>query len=312
MARGDTLTRQFRLWWLLLDERQLVVDEVAARIGCTRRTIYRDLEVLQRAGMPLYQETLGRAVRWRLDEGFHRTLSVQLSVQEAMALVAGARSLSSLSGTFFAQGATSAVEKVRHALTPAVRERVEGFVKHLSASAAPARELGSHRSQLDTIVAAVQGQQVLVLEYRKLNAPRAVHYTVEPHHLHMQGSSVYVVGWVRERNAARIFLLDRIEAVTTTQNRFERRNGLGPGVFSQGAFGLWDGPEVLVRLTFVGDAATIISEQQFHPSQRLTTNADRSVTLEMTLPISPSLRAWVRGFGKRVRVERPKSLLKDP
>jgi predicted DNA-binding transcriptional regulator YafY len=311
MARGDTLTRQFRLWLLLLEERQLVVDEVAARLECTRRTIYRDLEVLQRAGMPLYQQNLGRAVRWRLDEGFHRTLQVQLSVQEAMALVAGARSLSSLAGTFFAQGASSAIEKVRHALTPAIRTRVEGFVKHLSASSEPSRELSAHRSQLDTIVAAVQGQEVLRLTYRKLNAHSAQQYTAEPHHLHMQGSSVYLVAWARERKAARIFLLDRLEGAVTTGDHFERRPDLGPGVFSQGAFGLWDGPDTDLRLTFIGDAATIVSEQQFHPTQKLTRNDDGTVTLELRLPISPSLKAWVRGFGKRVRVERPKSLLRD-
>jgi predicted DNA-binding transcriptional regulator YafY len=311
MARGDTLTRQFRLWLLLLDERQLAVEDAAARLGCTRRTIYRDLEVLQRAGMPLYQQNLGRTVRWRLDEGFHRTLQVQLSVQEAMALVAGAQSLASLSGTFFAQGATSAIDKVRHALTPAIRTRVEGFVKHLSASSAPSRELSAHRSQLDTIVAAVQGQQVLRLTYRKLNAPMAQEYTAEPHHLHMQGSSVYLVAWVRERKAPRIFLLDRLDAVSATGEQFERRPDLGPGVFSQGAFGLWDGPDVDLRLTFLGDAATIVSEQQFHPTQKLTRNSDDSVTLDLRLPISPSLKAWIRGFGKRVRVERPKSLLRD-
>ncbi len=312
MARGDTLARQFRLWWLLLDERQLSVDDAAKRFGCARRTIYRDLEVLQRAGMPLFQEATGRSVRWRLDEGFHRTLSVQLSVQEAMALVAGAQSLASLAGTFFAQGATSAVEKVRHALTPVVRKRVEEFARHLSASSPPARELGSHGSQLDTLLTAVQAQRVLHLTYRKLNAKKPEHYTVEPHHLHMQGSSVYLIGWVPARKGARIFLLDRLDSVAITDENFERRPALGPGVFSQGAFGLWDGPDVQVRLTFFGDAATIIAEQQFHPSQKLTRKTDGSVGLELVLPVSPALRAWVRGFGARVRVESPKSLLKDP
>ncbi len=141
MARGDSLTRLFRLWMVLLDQRELVsVDEAAATLGCTRRTIYRDLGVLQRSGMPLYQAKIGRQVRWRLDEGFHRNLSIQFSVQEAMALVAGAQFLAPLAGTFFADSAAGALDKVRHALAPVVRKRLEQVVRHLSSSSAPARK----------------------------------------------------------------------------------------------------------------------------------------------------------------------------
>ncbi|MDP1824348.1 MAG: WYL domain-containing protein [Archangium sp.] len=165
--------------------------------------------------------------------------------------------------------------------------------------------------RLEQVLDAVETAEVLVLQYRKLDAPRAARYTVEPHSVHMQGASVYVVGWARERNAPRIFLLDRIEKLERTHETFTRREGLGPGVFAQGAFGLWDGPDEVVRLRFKGSAARIVAEQEFHPTQQLTWNDDGSMTLEMKVPVSPSLRAWVRSFGKRVVLVAPSNLLEE-
>lgn len=312
MARGDSLSRQLQLCLMLLDERELSVDATAQRLGCTRRTIYRDLQVLERAGMPIYQEQDGRRVRWRLVEGFQKHLSIQFTIQEAMALVAGQQFLAALAGSVFAEAAQSAVAKVRHALAPPLKSRLDRLAKNVSAnSSTPARQLKKHRAHLDTLLAAVEASTQVRLIYCKLNSTRAEHYTVEPHHLHVQGSSVYLVAWTLERSAARIFLLDRVESAEPTDVVFARRPELGPGAFAQGAFGLWDGKDQIVRLVFLGDAATIVSEQEFHSSQRMTRNDDGSLTLELKVPISPSLKAWVRGFGQRVQVLTPKTLLND-
>ena len=311
VARGDSLTRQLRLWMMLLDERELSVDKAAKAFNCTRRTIYRDLAVLQRAGMPLFQEPDGRRIRWRLIEGFHRSLSIQFSVQEAMALVAGGHFLAALDGTVLAESAGTAVDKVRHALAPALRKRLEAIAARLSATSAPPRKLGEHRGHLDALLVAIEHNQVIGLRYRKLNSDGVDSYSIEPHHVHVQGSSVYLVGWARERRAPRIFLLDRIDAVQPREEHFDRRPEIGPGVFSQGAFGLWDGVPARVKLRFVGSAATIVAEQEFHSSQQLKHHRDGSLTLTMKVPLSPSLKAWVRGYGKRVHVLAPRSLLND-
>lgn len=303
MARGDTAARQIRLYLLLLEGGTLSVESAAQQLECTTRTIYRDLEGLQRTGFPLVQEQKGKQVRWRLMDGYKRQLSVQLSAQEAVALVAGERFLAAMEGSAFHHGARSAVAKVRHALDPQIRARVDALAGRVSASAAPGRKLAGHRTQLEQVLEATEKSQVLVLSYRKLEAPRATRYTVEPHYVHVQGASVYVVGWARERNAPRIFLLDRIQKLERTHEAFTRREGLGPGMFAQGAFGLWDGPAELVRLRFKGSAARIVAEQEFHPTQNTSWNADGSMTLEMKVPVSPSLRAWVLGFGDRVTVE---------
>ncbi len=312
MARGDTAARQIRLWMLLLQRSDLSVEQAAEQLDCNVRTIYRDLDGLERAGIPLYQDQKGRGVRWKLVEGANRKLSVQLTVHEAMALVAAEGFLSAMQGSVFDHASRNALAKVKHALAPEIRMRVEALSRHLSATSAPPRKLTKHRDHLDVLLEVTEKSQVVVLEYRKLEAKELARYTLELHHIHVQGSGVYLVGWVRERSGARVFLLDRVETVTPLKETFVRRPEIGPGLFAQGSFGLWDGPPVHVALLFSGSAAQIVAEQEFHPTQKQQRHLDGSLTLEMDLPLCPSLRAWVRGFGDRVTVLEPARLINEP
>ena len=310
MARGDGLARQFELWMLLDQERELSVDDAARRLGCTRRTVYRYLDVLQRLNMPLYQEQHGKRVRWRLLDGYHRRLSVQLSLHEVMSLVAAEHLLSGMKGTVFTQAAQSGVTKLKVALAPELRKRLEIITRALAGSSGPSRNLNPQRGFLEVILDATERDELLELVYRKLNSNKSERYTIEPHHLHMHGSSVYVVAWARERDAARIFLLDSVEGARRLGERFARRSDLLPGSFSQGAFGLWEGPSERVRLRFSDTAARIVGEQQFHPTQEIEQSADGALVLTMTLPLSPAFISWVRSFGNRVRIEQPAKLRK--
>ena len=309
MPRGDGLTKQFELFWLLQEQREFSVEELAERLECTRRTVYRYLDVMQRWSMPLYQERTGKRVRWRLLEGSSRTLSVQLSLYEVMALVAAEHLLSGLSGTVFAESAKSGVTKLKSALAPPLRAKLESLTQSLAATGGPRRNLTSQRARLATILEATASAQLLQFKYKKLGAARPSTYTVEPHHVHVHGTSVYVVGWVRERRAARIFLLDRVSDVAVLPQAFERRSDLLPGAFAQGAFGLWEGPVESVILRFRGTAARIVAEQQFHPTQQVSWSGSE-VTMTMRLPLSPSFVAWVRGFSNRVEVIGPNALRK--
>lgn len=308
MARGDSLSRLEALGRLLNSQAEFDVEELARRLGCTRRTLYRDLNVLERGGWPLVRVTEGNRVRWRVLDNYKRTLSVRLSVQEVVALVAAEQLLSSAAGTLFARAAHSAVGKLKDQLEAPLRQRVERLAPLLNATVGATRNLSRHAEHLDAFFIAAETREVVELHYKKLGARAPSRYTVEPHELHMQGSSVYIVGWARERAAARIFLLDRVTQVHRTGEHFERRPELPQGVFEQGAFGLWEGEAKLVRLKFNGTAAQIVSEQRLHPSQRILDHSASSLTMELLVPLSPALVSWVTGFGKRVEVLEPESL----
>jgi predicted DNA-binding transcriptional regulator YafY len=67
MARGDQLVRQWRLVKLLVETREgLSVVQLSRALGTTIRTVYRDLEILERADFPLTSIRRGKWSFWKI------------------------------------------------------------------------------------------------------------------------------------------------------------------------------------------------------------------------------------------------------
>lgn len=67
MARNRGLVRALRTAKLLESSRFGVsIGELASEFGCTTRTVRRDLEALQEAGLPLVDVVDGGRKRWRV------------------------------------------------------------------------------------------------------------------------------------------------------------------------------------------------------------------------------------------------------
>lgn len=309
MPRGDTAARQLKLLLLIDERRELEVPRVAEELGYTVRTVYRDLQVLQDIGVPLYQEKTGRRARWRVVEKYRQRLTLSLTWSEMMALTAGRALLSGLSGTLFHESALTALEKVRGALPPALLNRVETASKRLSGSAGIRHLYDDKREVLSALLEAVEQQLAVELEYKKLNAAKPERRIVDPYHLHVQSGGVYLIGWSRERSAPRIFLLDRVVSARKTHERFERRADVDASSFLHGAFGPWDGKPVRVALRFDKRVAKLVAERKWHDTQVNQWRADGRLDVEMKVPVSPLLVAWVRGYDDAVQVLAPKGLI---
>jgi predicted DNA-binding transcriptional regulator YafY len=66
-----------RQWTILRDlesSRRVTIDELAQRTGVSTRTIRRDLEALQSAGFPLFDETHDGKKYWTLEHRAFRRL----------------------------------------------------------------------------------------------------------------------------------------------------------------------------------------------------------------------------------------------
>ena len=84
MPRGDQLSRQWRLIQLIGRPQGITVDDAARDLSVTVRTVWRDLDVLQKAGFPLYTERAADGNRgvWRVTEEFTRALPLKLTLGE--------------------------------------------------------------------------------------------------------------------------------------------------------------------------------------------------------------------------------------
>src|SRR5262249_59730401 len=122
MPRNAEVIRQ----WTILREIErarntgMKIDELAAQCDVTTRTIRRDLQALQEAGFPLYDDRShddGRT-RWMISGQAFKGLAAGLTLAELCALYFSRPLVTPLAGTPFRGQVQSALHKPPGALTP--------------------------------------------------------------------------------------------------------------------------------------------------------------------------------------------------
>ena len=114
--------------------------------------------------------------------------------------------------TPYAVDGKAALEKVLDVMEPAARQRVEQLGARVWMRASPASSAAVVTRAVEEGLAS---RRVLALEYRDRHG-RPSRRTVEPHLLAHTDGHWYLVGWCRQRDAARWFRWDRIEAAHLT------------------------------------------------------------------------------------------------
>src|SRR5206468_6657052 len=127
----------------------VTIDALAALCDVTTRTIRRDLQALEEAGFPLFDDK-GRddgKTRWLVNGQAFKGLSAGLTVSELCALYFSRTLLESLSGTPFRDDVESAFEKLSSALTPHMRQFLDQLPRVISTKADPMRGRGDPRTE---------------------------------------------------------------------------------------------------------------------------------------------------------------------
>ncbi|MEO3754585.1 WYL domain-containing protein [Streptomyces sp. B6B3] len=212
--------RLLSLLLLLQTRGRVPAAELAARLEVSVRTIYRDVESLSAAGVPVYAER-GRHGGIALLPGF-RTDVTGLTAEEARALF-----------VLVAQGTHEALG-LREALGSALRK----VMAALPAPHRPAAELTSRRvlvdpdrwlvgrpsADLGVLQDAVFADRRLRIGYRHSGAAEPRTYTVDPYGLVAKAGTWYLVA--DRRGVPRLFRADRVVAATLTAAPVRRRAGV--------------------------------------------------------------------------------------
>ena len=191
---------------LLLQARgRLSAPQLARELEVSERTVYRDVEALSAAGVPVYTER-GRSGGVVLLPG-HRTDVARLSAltaDEAQALFAyGGR------GGPDDAVLRSALRKLLVALPAAQRPGVERAGERVVVDATGWRRQPEETPELAAVRAAVWADERLRLYYRGTGAPAARTYTVDPYGLLAKAGVWYLIA--AHRGRPRLFRVGRLE-----------------------------------------------------------------------------------------------------
>ena len=216
---------------LMLQTRgRMTAAQLAEQLEVSIRTVYRDIESLHAAGVPLYGDA-GHSGGYQLFDGY-RTRLTGLSAGEAEALF-----LSGIPGPAAELGLGTALAgaqlKLRAALPPELRAQADRMSSrfHLDAPGWYAED--DDTPQLSRVADAVWRSRVLDVRYRRWKEPTDVDRCLEPYGLVLKAGRWYLVaGQGRgqaqerdpERNAdrrARTYRVDQILELTVREEEFQ-------------------------------------------------------------------------------------------
>lgn len=209
--------RLVQLLLLLQVHRKLTATQLAERLEVSVRTIYRDMEALSAAGVPVFAEP-GPGGGCTLVDGYHTRLTgLTPDEAEALALAGLPGAAADLGlGTVLA----AAQLKVDAALPPELRRRAvrvrERF--HLDAPGWFTREEAT--PHLATLARAVWEERQVKMAYER--ADSVVHRTIHPLGLVMKAGKWYLVAGVGPASSPRTYRVSRVRSAELLSGAIDR------------------------------------------------------------------------------------------
>ena len=327
MPRNAEVIRQ----WTILREIErartagVTIDDLASLCGVTTRTIRRDLQALEEAGFPLFDDRAGDdgRTRWQINGQAFKGLAAGLTLAELCALYFSRTLLESLSGTPFRDEVERAFDKLAAALTPHMRQFLDQLPRVIitkvqgrrQADAGPAGPGGNVSGPSPQQIAAraleatLHLRQATLLYYSK-SSDRTKSYLVHPYRLAYAQGGLYLLAYVPEYGEVRTFATERIQDISLLEDRFTPIEELPETAFPH-SLGVHSGPPERVEIDFQPSAADYVRARQWHSSQRVTDLTGGGVRVALDVCIDRALNGWILSFGPFARVISPESLARD-
>lgn len=292
----------------------VTIDELAQLSGVTTRTIRRDLQALEEAGFPVYDDRShddGRT-RWRLNGQAFKGLGTGLTLAELCALHFGRTLLESLAGTPFRADLESAFDKLSGVLTPHMQQFLDQLPRVIATKPDPTgtSDASTDPAQVARLLEATLQQRQAHITYHSSSSDRVKTYLVHPYRVAYAQGSLYLLAYVPEYGEVRTFAVPRIQQLSLLEERFTPAGDLPDEAFPH-SLGVHSGPPEDVQIAFDPGVASYVRARTWHSSQQVDLQTDGSVVLSLRVSLDRALRGWVLSFGASARVLRPPSLVTE-
>ncbi|KJR99231.1 MAG: hypothetical protein VR65_17715 [Desulfobulbaceae bacterium BRH_c16a] len=277
----------------LLNRRKVTARELADRFDVSVRTIYRDVETLNGAGIPVVSAQ-GHEGGLNIPDNYK--LSRQLLTFDDMLSLLTA--LKGVNRTLQNGDLGRVIDKVT-ALIPEDKESLyrthaDSFVIDIT----PWGMVDNHRETVQTVHEAVSRSLLLDFAYTGADGRNSLR-RVEPHTLLYKSFTWYLLGYCRDRRDFRLFRLSRMRRLQAVEEHFARRQIPPPDRF----FDRDSRPPVELVLKFIPEVRIKV-EEHFAPDQ-LRYEPDGSLIATLTFPEDDWIMSFLLSFGSDVEVLSP-------
>lgn len=211
------MDRLLSITMLLLDKKRIGAKELAEKFEVSPRTIYRDIDTLNLAGIPI-RSTSGVGGGFEIMENY----KMDKKVFSASDLSAILTSLTGFSNMMQGKELASALAKVK-SFIPADRvKEIETKINQFDLDLRP--WLGNRNIQryIETTKTALQENRLLTFDYSDQHG-NSTSRMIEPYQLVLKNSQWYLQGYCLNRNDFRLFKVNRMTNLQIKKEQFSPR-----------------------------------------------------------------------------------------
>lgn len=311
-TRINRLERLVSLITLVHGHGDLNVARLAANYRVTERTIFRDLEALKAAGVPISYDPDKGGYQIRPDFFLP---PVQLTLDEALAICALGEQVGGKEQVPFLAVAARAVDKVRGQLPTALRENLEQVQGHIEIELARASKSGEALDVYSRVRRAIAERRALQCTYDSASqvdgkpSLSSKPFRFDPYALMFNLRAWYAIGLHHGHKEIRTLRLSRFTMVKPLDKPYLIPSDFTLRDYLKNAWRMIPGAKRHdVELLFDRTFADTIAETMWHHTQFTRENEDGSLTFRVTVDGLEEIVWWVLSMGPHCVVKKPREL----
>jgi Predicted transcriptional regulator len=286
------INRLFEIVYLLLEQKNISAKKLAEHFEVSERTIYRDVDKLCEAGIPIYTERgLGGGIRLMDDFVLNKSLLTAGEQNEILASLQGLNAIHAPD-----------VEPVLSKLAALFgKKRTSWIDVDFSNWGGGTKE----RDKFILLKSAILQNRVITFEYYGMRGEKTLR-TVEPVKLWFKGQGWYLFGYCRSREDWRVFKVSRMKNLQSAQEVFDR-------VAPENTFPEAEQPykPKMLRLKLKIDACMAFRVYDEYEDDNIVKNPDGSFIVDTEFPEGDWVYGYVLSFGAAAEVLEPEPLRQE-
>lgn len=278
---------------------------IAEELECSERTIRRDLEVLEFAGVPFYKDNRDQTIHVRPDYKFP---ALMLTDEELLGQALATITTQS-PGLDVTTGATPTTRKLAASSSERVQELLDDASRLVEVLDLKLVDHSRHHQTIRSVQhALLQGKQ-LTGHYESPYEPAPVKLKLHPYRLCLVKNAWYIVGRPADETHPRTYRIARFKSLRMLDDPASVPIDFDLRTYFGDAWGVFRGTQSYdVEIRFTPEASKIVTETVWHHTQTAKTHRDGSVTLTFRVDGLNEILNWLLSWAGRVQILRPDEL----
>jgi predicted DNA-binding transcriptional regulator YafY len=305
LQQATRFARVLRVLELIQGRGRYGVKEMAAELECSERTIFRDLNVLELAGVPYEADRETHSIRVRPG---YRFPSLGLTDDELIGQ-ATATAAASTQGLDITSGARPTTRKLQVASRDEAARLLAEVERVTSVLDLKLADHSHHHESVRTVQwALIQGKQ-LTGTYASPYQSKPKRLTLHPYRLCLVKQAWYLVARPQDAEHPRTYRITRFNSLRSLDAPSVVPADFDLQAYFGNAWAVFRGDRTYdVEIHFSPDAAELVTETTWHPTQKTERHKDGSVTLRFVVDGINEILYWVLGWSGRATVKQPDEL----